>query len=136
MTAPLCTRAEIQQLVNDFYAQIRLHPELGPIFQAHIHDWPKHLNVMVEFWSSILLKTGSFSGSPMVKHAALPQLSSHLFEQWLELFKKTCDELSNRNMADAAWLFAQRIARSLWMGYQIQQQPERNPIELIVPVSN
>lgn len=130
MTAPLCTREEIKQLVDDFYEQIRTHENLGPIFNAHIHDWPTHLNKMVSFWSSILLKTGDFNGSPMMKHAALPQLSASLFEQWLTLFKKVCDERENRALGDTAWIFAQRIARSLWMGYQIQQQPTAAPTEL------
>lgn len=135
MKTPIaCRREEITQLVHDFYDQIRLHPELGPIFNEHIQDWPKHLNTMVSFWSSLLLKTGDFSGSPMMKHAALPNLSAELFEQWLELFHRTCQQQTNPALAETAWLFAQRIARSLWMGYQIQQQPERSPLDLTIRV--
>lgn len=126
----LCTQDEITQLVHEFYGQIQTHPELGPIFTHHVHDWPQHLNTMVSFWSSLLLKTASFTGSPMIKHAALPNLSAHLFEEWLTLFHKTCQQQANQKMADSAWVFAQRIARSLWMGYQIQQQPNHSPLEL------
>ncbi|MEZ2720421.1 group III truncated hemoglobin [Paenalcaligenes hominis] len=133
MKTPIsCSREDISQLVHDFYDQIRLHPNLGPIFNEHIQDWPTHLNTMVSFWSSILLKTGDFSGSPMMKHAALPNLSADLFEQWLQLFHQTCQQQANPELAETAWLFAQRIARSLWMGYQIQQQPERSPIDLAI----
>lgn len=133
MTTPtLCTRDEITQLVHEFYQQIQNHPELGPIFSNHIHDWPHHLNTMVSFWSSLLLKTADFTGSPMMKHAAVPNLSTHLFEEWLTLFHKTCQQQQNQKMADTAWAFAQRIARSLWMGYQIQQHPDRNPLELTI----
>ncbi len=129
-TPPLYTRAEISQLVHDFYDQIRVHPELGPIFMEHIQDWPTHLNTMVSFWSSLLLKTADFSGSPMMKHAALPQLSADLFEQWLDLFHQTCLQQANPALGERAWTFAQRIARSLWMGYQIQQFPDRSPSDL------
>lgn len=130
MTDSICTREEIKALVDDFYAQIRVHKNLGPIFNAHIQDWPTHLNTMVDFWSSIILKTGEFSGSPMMKHAAIPHLSAELFEQWLALFEQVCAERKNRALGDAAWLFAQRIARSLWMGYQLNQQPNTTPTDL------
>lgn len=129
----ICNPDEITQLVHDFYAQIRIHPELGPIFNAHVQDWPRHLDTMVSFWSSLLLKTADFSGSPMMKHAALPNLSAHLFEQWLVLFHQTCQQQANAELGERAWLFAQRVARSLWMGYQIQQQPDRAPTELTIP---
>lgn len=130
MNTPLYTREEIQQLVDDFYGQIRVHEVLGPIFNRHITDWPTHLNRMVNFWSSILLKSGDYSGSPMMKHAALPELSAELFDQWLVLFEKTCAQQPNRELGEMAWKFSQRIARSLWMGYQIQQQPDQVPTEL------
>lgn len=131
MTQAICTRNEIKELVDDFYGAIRTHENLGPIFNTHIQDWPTHLNTMVDFWSSIILKTGEFSGSPMMKHAAIPNLSAELFQQWLQLFEKICVERKNRALGDAAWLFAQRIARSLWMGYQIQKQPTQAPTDLM-----
>lgn len=130
MDTPLCTRDEIAQLVDDFYGEIRQHPNLGPVFNQHIQDWPQHLNTMVSFWSSLLLKTADFNGSPMMKHAALPDLSADLFDQWLDLFEKTCQQQPNTELGQQAWIFAQRIARSLWMGYQIQQQPDRSPSDL------
>ena len=130
MTTPLCTQEEIQQLVDDFYGQIRVHEVLGPIFNQHITDWPTHLNTMVSFWSSLLLKTGSYQGSPMMKHAAIPELSAELFEQWLTLFEKVCAQQKNQKLGETAWNFSQRIARSLWMGYQIQMHPEQAPTDL------
>ena len=36
MDTPLCTRDEIAQLVDDFYGEIRQHPNLGPVFNRHI----------------------------------------------------------------------------------------------------
>lgn len=130
MTAPLCTREEIKQLIDDFYGQIRVHEVLGPIFNHHITDWPTHLDKMGAFWSSVLLKTGDYSGSPMMKHAALPELSAELFDQWLTLFEKVCAQQPNKALGEMAWKFSQRIARSLWMGYQIQQKPDQVPTEL------
>lgn len=132
---PLCTRIEIKQLVDNFYGRIRLHPELAPIFNQHIQNWPEHLDTMVSFWSSLLLRTGDFNGSPMMKHAAIPQLSAELFEQWLGLFQQVCSEQPNTELGNRAWEFSQRIARSLWMGYQIQQHPDRTPTDLTIPTT-
>lgn len=126
-------RTDIRKLVDDFYGQIRVDPALGPIFNEHIDDWPSHLDTMVSFWSSLLLRTADFTGSPMVKHGAIPNLSAELFERWLGLFQTTCAE-QPPELGERAWEFAQRIARSLWMGYQIQQRPDQNPSELSIPI--
>lgn len=126
----LCTTEEIQQLVNDFYGRVRADAVLGPIFDAHIHDWPTHLDIMVRFWSSILRGSGEYSGTPMPKHVALPDLDAGLFRRWLALFSETTAELANRDMASQADELAQRIARSLWYGYQMNRHPNRMPAEL------
>ena len=83
---PLCTEAEIEALVHDFYAVIRRDSVLGPIFNDQIHDWDSHLAKLVDFWSSILLRTGRFNGAPMPMHAAMPGLTAGLFQRWLALF--------------------------------------------------
>jgi len=123
------TEDDITVMVNHFYDQIRKHPNLGPIFNAYVVDWDDHLATMVDFWSSILLRTGRFKGSPMGKHAALPELSADLFHQWLDLFRLTCQKMPE-DLGTQAWMFAQRIARSLWMGYQFSQHPDDPVTEL------
>ncbi|MGJ8653397.1 MAG: truncated hemoglobin [Opitutaceae bacterium] len=35
-------RAELLHLLRHFYADVRQHELLGPIFNAHIKDWPAH----------------------------------------------------------------------------------------------
>ena len=131
-TAPaaLCTEEEIQTLVHQFYAKVRRDPELGPIFNGHIDDWPHHLQKLVDFWSGVLLRTGRFSGAPMPKHAALPGLRAELFHHWLKLWRETADEQGNAAMAQVAVSTAARIAQSLWMGYQVCGQGKRVPEEL------
>ena len=89
---PLCTEAEITALVHQFYARIRVHEDLGPIFNGHIDDWPEHLDRLCDFWSSVLLGSGRFSGAPMPKHVALPGLKAELFHQWLALWRSTAAE--------------------------------------------
>ncbi|SEP72966.1 hemoglobin [Solimonas aquatica] len=122
----LCTEEEIARLVHAFYARVRQDEALGPIFNAHVDDWPHHLAKLVDFWSALLRGTGRFDGAPMPKHAALPDLRPALFQRWLELFRETAAEQENQAMAQQACEMAGRIAQRLWAGYQVSrgQQPE------------
>ena len=125
--AELCNDAEVHTLVHDFYDQVRIDPVLGPIFNRHITDWDHHLEQLVNFWSSILRGTGRFSGSPMPKHIALPDLSAELFQYWLALFHTTTLSQPNQAMGEKAYSMAQRIAQSLWYGYQMGNKPDEMP---------
>lgn len=119
----MCTEDEIAALVHGFYARVRADEVLGPIFDAHIDDWDRHLALLCDFWSSMLLRTGRFSGAPMPKHAALPDLSADLFRRWLALFADTANAQPNQRMARQAVAMAERIAQSLWMGWQMHRNP-------------
>ena len=86
---------------------------LGPVFERHVVDWDVHLGRLVDFWSSILLRTQRFAGAPMLRHNALPDLSAGLFERWLALFEETTAAQPNRALQDHADAAAKRIAQSL-----------------------
>lgn len=131
----LCTEDEIRDMVHRFYDRIRGDATLGPIFQAHIaaEAWPRHLATMVDFWSSLLRGSARYSGTPMTKHAALPGLDAAHFLHWLALFRDNAATLPNTAMAQRAVALAERIARSLWFGYQTTRQPDRLAAELPLP---
>ncbi len=130
-TAPeLCSEQEVSGLVHAFYARVRRDEVLAPIFDRHIDDWDRHLARLVDFWSAILRRTARFSGAPMPRHAALPGLDAGLFRRWLGLFRQTAAEQPNQAMAAQACVAAERIASSLWMGYQISRDPEGLPLAL------
>jgi hemoglobin len=128
--AGLCTEAEVTALVHSFYDRVRADPVLGPIFNGHIHDWDRHLENLADFWSSMLRRTGRFTGAPMPKHVVLPDLSAELFQRWLRLFNENAAQQPNRAMADQACATARRIAQSLWLGYQINRDPSGIPKDL------
>jgi hemoglobin len=67
----------------------------------------------------------------MPTHIALPGLDASLFQQWLALFHQTTAELPNRPFDEQAEEFAQRIARSLWYGYQLNNEPDHAPSEIV-----
>jgi hemoglobin len=127
----LCTEEEVAGLVHAFYARVRQDDRLGPIFEAHVGDWDHHLAKLVDFWSSILRRTGRFSGAPMPKHAALPGLTAELFQHWLAVFREVAGAQTNQAMATQACLMAERIAQSLWMGYQMSRDTSSLPTALV-----
>jgi hemoglobin len=85
----LDTRFNIEVLVRLFYDNVNADPLLAPVF-AHV-DWVKHLPIMYDFWTSMLLGDMSYQGNPFQKHIGLPITAEH-FSQWLKLFKATVDD--------------------------------------------
>ena len=126
-TPDLCTEDEIRMLVHRFYDRVQGDPLLGPVFAERISDWDFHLKKMVDFWSSALRGTARFRGTPMPKHVAIPGLSSTLFRRWLRLFNETTQTLGNAPMRQRADELAERVAESLWYGWQMSHRPLHLP---------
>lgn len=84
----LC-REDVINMVDKFYNKVKSDELLGPVF-SHV-DWPHHLPIMYNFWSSMLLGEQSYRGNPLQKHLPLPIQHKH-FNQWLTLFRETVDE--------------------------------------------
>ena len=107
----------ISKLVERFYEGIRKHELLGPIFAERIADWGPHLARMKDFWGSIAIESGRFSGNPMAKHIAIPELTPAHFVAWLTLWDETVsDVVTNEAAADLFRDRARRIATSLQTG--------------------
>lgn len=109
------TEATIPELVDAFYARVRAHPRLGPVFDAAIADdeWPAHLARMHAFWSSVMLTSGRYKGNPVAVHAAVAGLSPELFPDWLALFEATAREMFAPALAGRFIAKARSIAESL-----------------------
>jgi hemoglobin len=91
----IASRADVERLVDTFYARVRADDLLGPIFDDIAHtDWPRHLPKMYDFWEAVLFGTGSFRGSPLAVHLALARrapLGAREFQQWLTLFRQAVE---------------------------------------------
>jgi len=120
----LCSEAEVTRLVHHFYARVRDEPRLGPVFAAHVEDWPAHLAQLVDFWSALLRGTRRFQGSPMSKHMAIEAMDRDLFDRWLGLFRQTSAESGNPAMQRLADDIAARIADTFWKRYQMLRWPQ------------
>lgn len=111
---PLMDRAFIGALVRDFYSRVRTDSRLGPIFASEIDgDWEPHLEKMTDFWCSVILKNGAYSGRPVPAHLKLKQVREEDFDIWLGIFRQTATELCEPAVAAVFVERAERIAQSL-----------------------
>lgn len=121
--------AMIGALVRTFYGRVRRDPVLGPVFEAAITDWDEHLVKLTDFWSSVLLMTGRFKGSPMAAHSRNPQIRDEHFPRWLDLFGRTAQDLWPAPAATLVLEKARMIGRSLQMGMAVSRG-EIPPLEV------
>src|ERR1700744_6484535 len=109
---PDISEAQISDLVDAFYTKVRHDSEIGPIFNATVDDWPHHLALLKDFWSSVLLATGRYKGNPMMRHFELGLDPEH-FKRWLALFAETAREVFPPESAAFLIEKSQRIAVNL-----------------------
>ncbi len=102
----------ILKLITPFYADVRQHAVLGPIFNAHITDWPAHLEKITEFW---VLQTGgesAYRGGFGAAHLRLGLKPEH-FEHWLKLWEFNNQRQLAAPEAEAMTALARELARRL-----------------------
>lgn len=106
--------AMLERLIPRFYEQVRADAEIGPLFDAVVHDWPGHLDRLTAFWSSVMLTSGHYKGNPVaehIKHKA--SITPAMFDRWLAIWAATTGELLPPAAATALQVKAARIAESL-----------------------
>lgn len=107
---------QIQAVVAQFYARVRAHPVLGPVFAAHVTDWPPHEAKIELFWRNALLLERCYNGNPMQVHAAAGNVKSDHFAIWLGLFDAVLEQELPQTLAQAWSALAHRIGRGLSYG--------------------
>ncbi len=111
---PAITQDQISRLVDEFYDRVFADARLGPIFLRHIgEDRSAHMRTMKQFWSSVLLKTRSYSGQPVPVHLKLSEVRREDFAVWLGYFRETANEIFEPAAAAIVIASAERIAESL-----------------------
>ncbi len=102
--------AFISTLVDEFYARIRGDARIGPVFENAIGDeWEPHLVKMKDFWASVALNAGRYSGKPVPAHAKHKQIERAHFDIWLDHFHETLRDTAPS--PGAARYFAERAER-------------------------
>lgn len=114
MKPDIATRADIEQLLQQFYETLLLEEEMQHIFvQIAQIDLPAHLPLLVDFWEQVLLQANGYQRNVLKIHTNLHQqypLTAAHFEQWLATFEATVDELFEGMNAQKAKNRAQSIA--------------------------
>ncbi|GHB40021.1 globin [Pseudovibrio japonicus] len=90
----------LEEIVEEFYARVKAHPVLRPLFDEPIDDrWPEHLEKMKSFWLSIALNAGTYSGKPVPAHQVLKTVEPWHFDIWLDLFQRTVQDITQSEAA-------------------------------------
>lgn len=112
------TDSQIARVVATFYAGVRDHPGLGPVFAAHVTDWPLHEDKITRFWKNAILHSRDYDGNPLAVHRAAGNVRLPMFDVWLGLFDRTL-RLELPTDTAAQWsALAHRIGRGLMFGLQ------------------
>ncbi|MEO6227292.1 MAG: group III truncated hemoglobin [Thermomonas sp.] len=126
--AAIPSHDQLAALVDMFYDRIQAHPDLGPVFNAAVHDWPEHKRLLTSFWSSVVLRAGTYRGNPMSAHRPHAITTRH-FVQWLALWRETANDVLAPEQAALLHEYANRIGRSLRYGLGLPE-PEQDTIPL------
>ena len=121
---------DIARLVDRFYERVRADPEIGPVFNAVVHDWDAHKRLLTSFWSSIALRAGTYRGNPMAAHRPLPINTRH-FTRWLALSREICAQELDAEHAAQLIGYAERIGRSLIYGLGIGNDGRRTALRIV-----
>jgi len=100
--------------VDTFYDRIKQHNILGPIFDNAIGgNWPTHLARMKDFWASVSMNAGRYSGKPVPAHRQHgASIQEWHFGIWLGLFRQTLEDTAPTPEAvDYIMERAERIAK-------------------------
>jgi len=114
MKTDITNRHDIHLLVSVFYQKLLADESISYLFTdvAKI-KLEEHLDVLVDFWETILLNTGSYQKNVMALHLKLHQqspLQPYHFKTWLSFFHASVNELFDGPNAEMARQRATGIA--------------------------
>lgn len=93
------TRESLRILMRAFYEKAIEHEELGPFFTNELGDdmkdeeWVDHIELLADFWLAKILGEDTYYGNFVGAHVKMPRIQKENFDQWVELFSLTADEV-------------------------------------------
>ena len=121
------TPEQIDRVVKVFYAAIRRHEVLGPIFAGHVTDWPEHEEKIARFWRNAILYERSYDGNPMRTHMQAGDVKAEHFAPWLMLFDETLRRTLPEDLAAGWSALAHRIGAGLRMVVEDLRERQAGP---------
>ena len=112
------TKENIRRMVDHFYSQVLKDELLADFFIEKLGDemisdeWLSHLDLLRDFWASIILDDIAYNGEPIKPHVRMKGLKRESFERWLKLFFETVDRLYAKEAADTFKTHSQVVANN------------------------
>jgi hemoglobin len=105
-------RPVLLRLLQHFYADVRQHGVIGPIFTAKIRNWPEHIEKIADFWTQVTGGPIRYGGGMPARHMPLGLQETH-FQAWLGLWETNCKiwlaPQPAAEMTELAGLIGQRL---------------------------
>lgn len=98
-------KENVNKLVVLFYTKALNDEKLGPYFIEKLGDnlsnesWQKHIELLTNFWLTIITGRGDYYGAPFPPHLEIKGLDRKAFETWIELFFSSVDKIYNENIS-------------------------------------
>ncbi|MEM6963139.1 MAG: group III truncated hemoglobin [Bacteroidota bacterium] len=95
-------------MITSFYEKLLLDPEFKHIFlEVAEIDILEHLDIMIDFWESVLFQAGNYKRDVLGAHLNLNQqynygINKTHFKKWLKVFNQNMDELFEGEIAEGA----------------------------------
>ena len=124
------TPNDITRVVAIFYTRVRADAVLGPVFAAHVSDWPEHEAKIAAFWRNAILRERSYNGNPMRVHVSRPDVKAEHFPIWLGLFHEVLRAELPTQTAQQWGALADRIGEGFRTGIVAMRQPKDQPPKL------
>jgi len=125
----LQSRADIDQLLRDFYSAAMRDEVIGYLFTEVARlDLDTHLPQIGNFWEQVLLQRPVYMGHPIAAHVTLHQaatLRAEHFQRWFVLWDAAIGASFAGPMADAARYRAAVIAESMQYRLGIVSDPQQ-----------
>jgi hemoglobin len=99
----------VERLLRHFYADVRQHSLIGPIFNSKIENWPEHIEKIARFWTQVAGGPARYTGGMPIKHMPLGLREEH-FAAWLGLWEINCRQWLTPECAQEMIAQAQQIA--------------------------
>ena len=121
---------QISRVVAVFYGRVRSHAVLGPVFGAHVEDWPEHEEKIARFWRNAILREKCYSGNTMRIHVSRPDVREEHLPIWLGLFHEVLQAELPELTARQWGALADRIGEGFRTGVVAMRQPKNAPPKL------
>lgn len=98
MLASQITQENIKEFVILFYTKILNDEKIAHYFTDMLGDdmnnaqWQEHIDILIDFWSSMVLNGDNYTGSPFAPHEDM-NLTMEDFTQWMLILDATLNEV-------------------------------------------